>query len=125
MPGNAWNFNRVRFKTDEYENLPTIVRASSNPGDVVLDPFAGSFTTSAVAVRLGCVAVGIELNEAYYEIGLRRTDIAMTRNGKSFEKPEPSPNSCEARERQEAPFASTAFPRPGLDRLPMPCVPAP
>lgn len=93
----------MRFKTDEYENLPTIVRASSNPGDV--------------AVRLGRVAVGIELNEAYYEIGLRRTDIAMTRNGKSFENPEPSPNSCEARERQEAPFASTAFPRPPPDAV--------
>lgn len=95
VPGNVWNFNRVRFKMDEYENHPTqkpeallerIVRASSNPGDVVLDPFAGSFTTSAVAVRLGRVAVGIELNEAYYEIGLRRTGIAMTRNGKSLEK---------------------------------------
>lgn len=95
VPGNVWNFNRVRFKMDEYENHPTqkpetllerIVKASSNPGDVVLDPFSGSFTTSAMAVRLGRVGIGIDLNEEYYEIGLRRTGIATERNGKSLEK---------------------------------------
>jgi len=95
VPGNVWNFSRVRFKMDEYENHPTqkpeallerIVKASSNPGDVVLDPFSGSFTTSAVAVRLGRIGVGIDLNEEYYEIGLRRTGIATERNGKNLEK---------------------------------------
>lgn len=95
VPGNVWDFSRVRFKMDEYENHPTqkpeallerIIKASSNPGDVVLDPFSGSFTTSAVAVRLGRVGVGIDLNEEYYEIGLRRTGITNIRNGKSLEK---------------------------------------
>lgn len=95
VPGNVWDFSRVRFKMDEYENHPTqkpevllerIVKASSNPGDVVLDPFSGSFTTSAMAVRLGRVGIGIDLNEEYYEIGLRRTGIAIERNGKSLEK---------------------------------------
>lgn len=95
VPGNVWQFNRVRFKMDEYENHPTqkpeallerIIKASSNPGDVVLDPFSGSFTTSAVAVRLGRVAVGIDLNEEYYEMGLRRTGVATVRNGRPLEK---------------------------------------
>ena len=95
VPGNVWNFSRVRFKMDEYENHPTqkpeallerVIKASSNQGDVVLDPFSGSFTTSAVAIRLGRVGVGIDLNEEYYEIGLRRTGIAIERNGKSLEK---------------------------------------
>lgn len=85
VPGNVWNFSRVRFKMTEYENHPTqkpeallerIILASSNPGDIVLDPFAGSFTTSAVAVRLGRKAVGIDLNEEYFRIGIRRTNIA-------------------------------------------------
>ena len=49
VPGNVWDFSRVRFKMDEYENHPTqkpeallerIIKASSNPGDVVLDPFS-------------------------------------------------------------------------------------
>jgi site-specific DNA-methyltransferase (adenine-specific) len=95
VPGNVWDFSRVRFKMDEYENHPTqkpeallerIIKASSNPGDVVLDPFSGSFTTSAVAVRLGRIGIGIDMNEEYYEMGLRRTGIASTRNGKSLEK---------------------------------------
>lgn len=95
VPGNVWDFSRVRFKMDEYENHPTqkpeallerIIKASSNPGDVVLDPFSGSFTTSAVAIRLGRVGIGIDLNEEYYEMGLRRTGITYVRNGKSLEK---------------------------------------
>lgn len=95
VPGNVWNFSRVRYRMAEYENHPTqkpeallerIIRASSNPGDVVLDPFSGTFTTAATAVRLGRIGIGIELNEDYYEIGLRRTGIARERNGKSLEK---------------------------------------
>lgn len=91
IPGNVWNFSRVRFKMEEYENHPTqkpeallerIIKASSNAGDVVLDPFSGSFTTSAVAVRLGRIAVGIDMNEEYFEIGLRRTQICTEYNGK-------------------------------------------
>ena len=79
----------------EYENHPAqkpesllerIILASSNPGDLVLDPFAGSFTTPAVAVRLGRAAVGIELNEAYFEIGVRRTGIAERYKGKVLVK---------------------------------------
>lgn len=95
VPGNVWDFSRVRFKMNEYENHPTqkpeallerIIKASSNPGDIILDPFSGSFTTSTVAVRLGRIGIGIDLNEEYYEIGLRRTDIIKERNGKNLEK---------------------------------------
>lgn len=95
VPGNVWEFSRVRFKMDEYENHPTqkpesllerIIKASSNAGDIVLDPFSGSFTTSAVAVRLGRIAIGIDLNDEYYEIGLRRTGIATERNGRLLVK---------------------------------------
>ena len=85
VPGNVWNFSRVRFKMGEYENHPTqkpeallerIILASSNEGDIVLDPFSGAFTTSSVAVKLGRKAIGIELNEEYYKIGIRRTGIS-------------------------------------------------
>lgn len=95
VPGNVWDFNRVRFKMDEYENHPTqkpeqllerIIKASSNVNDVVLDPFSGSFTTSAVAVRLGRIAIGIDMNEDYFEIGLRRTGIETEYNGKRLFK---------------------------------------
>lgn len=95
VPGNVWDFSRVRFKMEEYENHPTqkpeallerIIKASSNEGDIVLDPFSGSFTTSAVAVKLNRKAIGIDLNEEYFEIGIRRTGIANEYNGKHLEK---------------------------------------
>jgi DNA modification methylase len=45
--------------------LGRIIRVSSNPGDVVLDPFAGSGTTLAVAKKLGRRWIGCELSEDY------------------------------------------------------------
>lgn len=95
IPGNVWNFSRVRFKMEEYENHPTqkpelllerIIKASSNVGDVVLDPFAGSFTASAVAVNLGRFSVGIDMNEEYFKIGIRRTKIADSYRGEFLVK---------------------------------------
>ncbi len=95
VPGNVWDFSRVRFKMDEYENHPTqkpeallerIILASSNVGDVVLDPFGGTFTTLAVANRLNRYGIGIEINPEYYEIGLRRLNIASEYKGKTLIK---------------------------------------
>jgi hypothetical protein len=42
---------------------------------VVLDPFAGSGTTLLVALRLGCRAIGIEINHEYAEIARRRIRV--------------------------------------------------
>lgn len=84
VPGNVWEFARVRYKMEEYENHPTqkpesllrrIIEASSNEGDLVLDPFAGSFTTCSVAKKLGRKSIGIEINEEYVKIGIRRLNI--------------------------------------------------
>ncbi|MEK3935619.1 adenine-specific DNA-methyltransferase [Sporosarcina sp. FSL W7-1349] len=95
VPGNVWEMPRVRFKMEEYENHPTqkpeallerIILASSNEGDVVLDPFSGSFTTSAVAVKLGRRAIGIDLNDEYFKIGIRRTGIADAYEGEPLQK---------------------------------------
>lgn len=84
VPGNVWEIPRVRFRMEEYENHPTqkpevllerIIKASSNKGDVVLDPFSGSFTTGKVAKDLGREFIGIELNLEYVKIGIRRLNI--------------------------------------------------
>ncbi|MFM8704192.1 MAG: DNA-methyltransferase, partial [Planctomycetia bacterium] len=45
--------------------LGRIIRASSNPRDLVVDPFGGSGTTLAVAKKLGRSFLGFELSEAY------------------------------------------------------------
>lgn len=90
VPGNVWYFPRVRYRMPEYEHHPSqkperllerIVKASSNPGDTVLDPFAGTFTTSAVAQRLGRLTIGIEIEEEFVKVGLRRLGIADELNG--------------------------------------------
>ena len=81
VPGNVWELPRVRYRMSEYEEHPSqkpeallerIVKASSNLGDIVLDPFSGTFTTSVVAKKLGRKSIGIELSDSYYRIGLRR-----------------------------------------------------
>lgn len=95
VPGNVWNIPRVRYRMDEYENHPTqkptalldrIVRASSNSGDLVLDPFSGTFTTSSVAQMLGRYSIGIEAEEEYVKIGLRRLAIQEQYNGKNLRR---------------------------------------
>lgn len=83
--GDVWQINRVCGTFSErVKGVPTqlpselverIILVSSNPGDAVLDPFAGSGTTLAVAKRLGREASGIELNPEYAEIAERRVAI--------------------------------------------------
>lgn len=95
VPGNVWSIPRVRYRMEEYENHPTqkpitllerIIKASSNAGDLVLDPFSGTFTTSYVARLLGRSSIGIEIEEEYVKIGLRRLEIQDTYNGKVLQR---------------------------------------
>ena len=62
----------IQAKSAERTGYPTqkplalyerIIKASSNPGDLVLDPFAGCATTAIAAERLGRGWVAIDLNE--------------------------------------------------------------
>jgi site-specific DNA-methyltransferase (adenine-specific) len=55
--------------------LERIIRASSNPGDLVLDPFAGSGTTLATAKRLGRHYLGIELSPEYADAVRQRLKL--------------------------------------------------
>jgi site-specific DNA-methyltransferase (adenine-specific) len=60
--------------------LGRIIRTSSNPGDVVLDPFAGSGTTLAVAKKLGRRWIGCELSEEYVRAATERLDAVAEGN---------------------------------------------
>ena len=97
VPGNVWDFARVRYRMEEYENHPTqkpialldrIIKASSNEGDTVLDPFSGTFTTGYVAKELNRNTVSIELSEEYLKIGLRRLGLATEYKGEPLTKVE-------------------------------------
>jgi len=63
--------------------LGRIIRTCSNPGEVVLDPFAGSGTTLAVAKKLGRKWIGFELSEEYTQRSIDR--IAHIKNGQRLE----------------------------------------
>lgn len=54
------------------EMLKRIILASSQKGDVVLDPFLGSGTTSYVAKKYGRRWIGIEKDERYIKIATKR-----------------------------------------------------
>ncbi len=49
-----------------------LIEASSNEGDVVLDPFSGAGSTQISSIQLNRHYIGIELDEKYYKIGLQR-----------------------------------------------------
>jgi modification methylase len=70
--------------------LHRVLLASTNPGDLVVDPFFGSGTTGAAAKQLGRRFVGIERDPAYLAAARRRidaivplADLAVTRSKKS------------------------------------------
>ena len=54
--------------------LERVIIASTNPGDIILDPFFGSGTTGAVAKKLGRHWVGIEAEKKYVSIAQERID---------------------------------------------------
>jgi modification methylase len=57
--------------------LYRVMLATSNKGDVVLDPFFGTGTTGAVAKRLGREWIGCERESAYREAALERIELAL------------------------------------------------
>ncbi|MFO7168718.1 MAG: DNA methyltransferase [Chloroflexota bacterium] len=61
--------------------LYRVLMASSNPGDVVLDPFFGTGTTGAVAKKLGRRFIGIEREARYVEAARARIDAIPEASG--------------------------------------------
>jgi modification methylase len=57
--------------------LYRVMLATTNPGDVVLDPFFGTGTTGAVAKRLGRQWIGCERDAGYREAALERIEMAL------------------------------------------------
>ena len=54
------------------ELLSRIILSTSNPGDIVLDPFSGSGTTAAVAKRFGRKYIAFEREEFYVQLAKNR-----------------------------------------------------
>ncbi len=87
-PANLWTDLTVPFwsmpeNTDHPTQKPEkllakLILASSNAGDVVLDPFLGSGTTSVVACKLGRSYVGVEIDATYACLAEKRLALAQT-----------------------------------------------
>lgn len=93
-PGRTWNHDGANpppnnvFTLDSYRNgqpgktdhptqkpgalIEAVIFASSNPNDVICDPFTGSGTTGLAALHLGRRFVGWEKDPVHYETALRR-----------------------------------------------------
>ncbi|MBC6406478.1 MAG: site-specific DNA-methyltransferase [Rhodospirillales bacterium] len=74
---SVWNIHTQGFPGAHFATFPPkliepCIRASSRPGDYVLDPFFGSGTTGAVAHRLGRKYAGIELHPDYVALAAAR-----------------------------------------------------
>lgn len=87
-PGNVWKFSHVHYSNPNRQVHPTqkpeglierMVLASSNKGDLVLDPFSGSGTTQRVCQQLDRNCIGFEQNPMYVDMTNDR--LAMPFNG--------------------------------------------
>jgi site-specific DNA-methyltransferase (cytosine-N4-specific) len=65
-------YPEAHFATFPEALVEPCIKAGSREGDTVLDPFAGSGTTLAVARRLGRKAIGIELQPDYLPLIQKR-----------------------------------------------------
>ena len=77
------------FKTENSEIfLKRVIESTSNEGDLVMDFFLGSGTTTAVAHKLGRKWIGIEMGEHFYSVVLPRMKkvLAYDKSGISKEK---------------------------------------
>ncbi|MEW9854051.1 site-specific DNA-methyltransferase [Novosphingobium sp. M1R2S20] len=75
-----------RLKKDGHKVHPTqkpeallyrVMLATTNKGDIVLDPFFGTGTTGAVAKRLGREWIGCEREAGYRDAALERIEMAL------------------------------------------------
>jgi len=75
---DLWIINNIKDRKYKHpaqkpiKLLERIILASSNEGDIVLDPFFGSGTTGVVAKKLGRNFIGIEQNPEYVKLARRR-----------------------------------------------------
>jgi adenine-specific DNA-methyltransferase len=90
-PSDVWQFPKVtsgrdrasRERTPHPAQFPEavierIIKVSSNPGEVVLDPFMGSGTVAVVALNLQRPVIGFELREDYCQIIAHRIESFLT-----------------------------------------------
>lgn len=78
--GDVWRFDIERGTVHPTQKplalMSHIVKASSRPGECVLDPFAGSGTTGVACAKLGRRFIGIEKDQKHFATACRRIEEA-------------------------------------------------
>ena len=70
---SVWTVNKKPYKGAHFATFPSeliepCIKAGSQKGDIILDPFIGSGTTAMVAKSLGRHYIGCELHESYNDL---------------------------------------------------------
>jgi DNA modification methylase len=82
-PGNVWEFSHMHYCNKNRKKHPTqkpeglyerMILASSNEGDLVIDPFVGSGTLLRVCQQTNRRGIGIDINPDYIEMTKERLD---------------------------------------------------
>jgi site-specific DNA-methyltransferase (adenine-specific) len=111
-PGDVWQFSHVHYSNPERQPHPTqkpeallerIIRASSNAGDIVLDPFVGSGTTCRVARALNRQWLGIDINLDYIALSQRRLDATFEQFDSIDPRAERTPRDLPQQRTQQQP----------------------
>lgn len=86
--GNVLNGKAARAEQDERHICPLqldvierVIRLWSNPGDLVLSPFAGIASEGFQAIKMGRKFVGFELKESYWKEGQKYLEMAEAESG--------------------------------------------
>jgi site-specific DNA-methyltransferase (adenine-specific) len=74
--------NKLHPTQKPVQALAPLVRSFTLPGELVLDPFAGSGSTCATATLCGRQYVGIELDSMYFEQAIRRMERIRDRGAR-------------------------------------------
>ncbi|MEQ1897317.1 MAG: site-specific DNA-methyltransferase [Vicinamibacterales bacterium] len=98
---NVWRFHTPSMEEKQHGKHPTqkptaliarCLRATTDPGDLVFDPFAGSGSTGVAALTLGRHFVGCEQDKVYAQLAAKRlADVAGSERDTDTGDP-PSPN---------------------------------
>ncbi|HBE40303.1 MAG TPA: restriction endonuclease subunit M [Bacteroidales bacterium] len=92
---DVWNLQFMGATSGERTDYPTqkpervlerVIQSTSNPGDIVLDCFLGSGTTTAVAQRLGRKWIGCDINKGAIQITAKRLQTIIQEQIEAFEK---------------------------------------
>lgn len=82
-PSNVWYFNRITYTLHPNEKPIDMIKQAlqlyNKAGDLMLDPFAGVFSSCVAAKELDMDYIGCESKEIHYEMGQKRLEGGIIR----------------------------------------------